>query len=57
MKSKEFDTVKAIRSIRDKNYEITKGMTRRELLEWYNKRGKAAINKLKKSSKDSTVTR
>lgn len=37
MKNKEFDTVKTIRSIRDKNYEETKDMSRQELLEWYKK--------------------
>lgn len=56
MKNKKFDTVQAIRSIRDKNYDETKGMTRRELLEWYKKRGKAAKMQFKKSSKDTQIT-
>ncbi len=56
MKNKEFDTVQTIRSIRDKNYEKTKNMTRQELLEWYKKRGKAAKDQLEKSSKDSKVS-
>jgi hypothetical protein len=56
MKNKEFDTVQTIRSIRDKNYEETKDMSRQELLEWYIKRGQAAKNQFKKSSKDSKVS-
>lgn len=56
MKNKKFDTVQAIRSIRDKNYDETKGMTRRELLEWYKKRGKAAITQFEKSSKNPQIT-
>ena len=56
MKNKEFNTVQTIRSIRDKNYEKTKNMTRQELLEWYKKRGKAAKDQLEKSSKDSKVS-
>jgi len=56
MKNKKFDTVQTIRSIRDKNYEETKDMTRQELLEWYKKRGEAAKTQFKKDSKDSQIT-
>ncbi len=56
MKNKEFDSVQTIRSIRDKNYEETKELTRNELLERYKKRGKEAMKKLRKSSKNSEVT-
>lgn len=56
MKNKEFDAVKLIRSIRDKNYEETKDMTRQELLDWYKKRGKAAKDQFEKNSKDSKVS-
>ena len=56
MKNKEFDTVQTIRSIRDKNYEETKDMTRRELLNWYKKRGQDAANRFKTSSKDSKIS-
>lgn len=45
MKNKELDIVKTIRSIRDKNYEETKELSRKELLERYKKRGKEAIKK------------
>lgn len=53
MKTKKFDTVKEIRSIRDRNYEETKGLSQKELLERYKKRGKAALEKFKESSKIS----
>ena len=56
MKNKEFDIVQTIRSIRDKNYEETKDMTRQELLELYKKRGQNTKNQFKKSSKDSKVS-
>lgn len=56
MKNKEFDSVQTIRSIRDKNYEETKELTRKELLERYKKRGKEAMRKLSSSSKNSEVT-
>ena len=56
MKNKEFDAVQTIRSIRDKNYEETKDMSRQELLEWYKKRGKAARDRFKKNSNDSKVS-
>ena len=56
MKNKEFDSVQTIRSIRDKNYEETKELTRKELLERYKKRGKEAMKKLRSSSKNSEVT-
>ncbi|MDZ7693694.1 MAG: hypothetical protein U5K69_21675 [Balneolaceae bacterium] len=56
MKNKEFDTVKTIRSIRNKNYEETKDMSRQELLEWYKKRGQVAKDQFKKRSKDSKVS-
>lgn len=56
MKNKEFDSVQTIRSIRDKNYEETKELTRKELLERYKKRGKEAMEKLRSSSKNSEVT-
>jgi len=56
MKNKEFDTVQTIRSIREKNYEETKDMTRQELLEWYRKRGEAAKEHFKKTSNDSKVS-
>ncbi|NBC64536.1 MAG: hypothetical protein GVY07_02580 [Bacteroidetes bacterium] len=53
MKNKDFDTIKTIRRIREKNYEQTKDMTRKELLEWYKKRGKAARDQFLKNSKNS----
>ncbi|MEX2404361.1 MAG: hypothetical protein WD625_09505 [Balneolales bacterium] len=53
MKSKKFDTVKEIRSIRDRNYEETKDLSQEELLEHYKKRGKKALEKYRKSSKIS----
>lgn len=56
MKNKEFDTVKTFRSIRDANYEETKKLTRKELLERYKKRGKDAMNKFRQSSQSSEVT-
>lgn len=56
MKNKKFDTVQTIRSIRDKNYEKTKNMTPQELLEWYKKRGDAAIKQFKKTANDSKVS-
>lgn len=56
MKNKEFDTVQTIRSIRDKNYEETKELTRKELLERYKKRGKEAMKKFRQSSESSEVT-
>lgn len=56
MKNKEFDTVKTIRSIRDENYEETKGLTRKELLERYKKRGKDAMKKFRQSSQSSEVS-
>lgn len=56
MKNKKFDTVKTFRSIRDENYEETKDMTRKELLERYKKQGKEAMKKFRKSSKNSEVT-
>ena len=56
MKNKEFDAVQTIRSIRDKNYDETKDMSRQELLEWYKKRGKAARDRFKKNSNDSKVS-
>lgn len=49
MKNKEFDVVKTIRAIRDKNYEETKGLTREELLERYKKRGKEAIKEISRT--------
>ena len=57
MKNKEFDTVKMVRSIREKNYKDTKDMTRRELLERYKKRGRAAKKQFNKSSNDSKLSR
>ena len=56
MKNKKFDAVKKIRSIRDENYEETKELTRKELLETYKKRGKEAIKKIRRSSQSSEVT-
>lgn len=56
MKNKEFDAVKTVRLIRDKNYEETKGLTREELLERYKKRGKTALDQFKKGSTDSKVS-
>jgi hypothetical protein len=53
MTSENFDTVKEIRSIRDRNYEETKDLSRKELLERYKKRGKKALDTFKKSSKTS----
>ena len=53
MKNKKFDTVQTFRSIRDKNYEETKDMTRQELLEWYKRRGEAAVSQFKKGFKGS----
>lgn len=45
MKNKKFDSVKMTRTIRDENYEETKELTRKELLERYKKRGKEAMKK------------
>lgn len=56
MKNKEFDTVQTIRSIRDKNYEETKDMTRQELLEWYKKRGEVAKDQFRRSSQGSKIS-
>lgn len=56
MKNKKFDTVQTIRSIRDKNYEETKYMTRNELLERYKKRGKEAMKNFRQSSQSSDGT-
>ncbi|MCG2588139.1 hypothetical protein [Rhodohalobacter sulfatireducens] len=53
MKNKDFDTVETTRRIREKNYEETKDLTRKELLEWYKKRGKAAKDQFLKNSKNS----
>lgn len=53
MKNKKFDTVKETRSIRDRNYQETKGLSKKELLEHYKKRGKAALQKFRKNSKVS----
>ncbi|MDR9365148.1 MAG: hypothetical protein RI575_07405 [Balneolaceae bacterium] len=53
MKNKDFDTVETTRRIRDKNYEETKDLSRKELLEWYKKRGKAAKDQFLKNSKNS----
>ncbi len=56
MKNKKFDTVKTTRSIRDENYEETKGLTRKELLERYKKRGKEAMKKFSQASQSSELT-
>lgn len=56
MKNKKFYTVKTTRSIRDKNYEETKGLTRKELLERYKKRGKEAMKKFSQPSQSSELT-
>jgi hypothetical protein len=53
MKNKDFDTVETTRRIRDKNYEETKDLSRKELLEWYKKRGKSAKDQFLKNSKNS----
>lgn len=53
MKSKKLNTVKEIRTIRDRNYEETKDLSQKELLELYKTRGKAALEKFSKSSKVS----
>jgi len=55
MKNKNFDTVKTIRSIRDKNYEESKKMTRKELLDRYRKRGKEAMEKFIQASESSEL--
>ena len=52
MKSK-FDTVKQVRSIRDQNYEETKDLSRKELLELYKQRGNTAIKKFKQPTQVS----
>jgi len=56
MKNKKFDTVSTFRSIRDENYEETKELSQKELLERYKKRGQAALNQIKKTSKNSNVS-
>lgn len=56
MKNKKFDTVKTIRSIRDENYEQTRGMTREELLTRYKNRGKEAMKNLRPATKLSGAT-
>ncbi len=43
------------RTLRDKNYEVTKDMSRQELMEWYKKRGEAAKTQFNKGSKDSQI--
>lgn len=53
MKSKKLNTVKEIRTIRDRNYEETKDLSQKELFELYKTRGKAALEKFSKSSKVS----
>lgn len=53
MKNKDFDTVETIRRIREKNYEETKDLSRKELLEWYKKRGKTAKDQFSKNFKNS----
>jgi hypothetical protein len=53
MKNKKIDAVKQTRSIRDRNYEDTKGLSKKELLELYKKRGKVAVEKFRKNSKVS----
>jgi hypothetical protein len=53
MKNKDFDTVETTRRIRDKNYEETKDLSRKELLEWYKKRGKTAKDQFLKTSKNA----
>jgi len=56
MKNKKFDSVKTTRSIRDENYEETKDLTRKELLERFKKRGKEAMKKFSRSSQNSELT-
>ena len=56
MKNKKFDTVKMTRSIRDENYEQSKGLTRKELLDSYKKRGKEAMKKFRQHSQSSELT-
>lgn len=53
MESKKFDAVQLVRSIRDSNYEETKGLTRKELLKWYKERGRAAKKQFRENTKDS----
>lgn len=53
MKNKKFDAVKETRSIRDRNYEDTKDLSKKELLDYYKKRGKAATEKFRNNSKVS----
>ncbi|HET8864765.1 MAG TPA: hypothetical protein VFM80_03635 [Gracilimonas sp.] len=56
MKNKELDIVKTIRTIRDKNYEKTKELSREELLDWYQKQRKEAMKKFSRSSQGSKLT-
>ncbi|GEM_PF-4210783 len=53
MKSKKFNTVEAVRAIRDENYEKTKGLTRGELLSEYKRRSKEAMKIIQHSTEIS----
>jgi len=43
----KFKTIEWVRQTRDKNYEETKHLDKKELLEFYKKKAEAARNKLK----------
>ena len=45
-------TVEDIHKIREKNYEITKNMTRQEKMDYYNNRGMDVHRKIQKLKKE-----
>ena len=45
-------TVEDIHKIREKNYEITKNMTRQEKMDYYNNRGMDVHHKIQKLKKE-----
>lgn len=56
MKNKKIDAVKMTRAIRNKNYEETKDLSRKELLIRYKKRGQLALEQLKRGTENSNVS-
>jgi protein-disulfide isomerase-like protein with CxxC motif len=56
MKNKEINAVKMTRAIRNKNYEETKDLSRKELLSRYKKRGQLALEQFKKDTANSNVS-
>lgn len=56
MKNNEIDAVKMTRAIRNKNYEETKDLSRKELLNRYKKRGQLALEQFKRGTENSNVS-